>query len=48
MLEQIVEIPTEEYIKFRNQINHLQSENRRLQTIIDAITVVFRNSGIVK
>ncbi|MGT2761931.1 hypothetical protein [Streptococcus intermedius] len=35
-------------IQLRNQINQLQSENRRLQTIIDSIALVFRNSGIMK
>lgn len=47
-MNETVEINVEEYIKLRNTINMLQSENHRLQAIVDAIAVVFKNSGMMK
>ncbi|WP_369350433.1 hypothetical protein AB6M97_06310 [Streptococcus hillyeri] len=46
MNEYVVEVPVGEYIKLRDQVNKLQSENHRLQTIVDSINLVLQNGGI--
>lgn len=45
-MESRVEISMEEYILLRNKVNQLQSENHRLQTIVDSINLVLQNGGI--
>ncbi|HEL1645272.1 TPA: hypothetical protein TXL48_001901 [Streptococcus suis] len=47
-MKETIEISVEEYIRLRNKVNDLQTENRFLRTIVDSVAVVMKNSGMVR
>lgn len=47
-MKETIEISVEEYIRLRNKVNDLQTENRFLRTIVDSVAVVMKNSGLVR
>lgn len=47
-MKETVEISVDEYIKLRNTINTLQSENHYLKTLVESIKVVMQNSELMK
>lgn len=47
-MKETMEIKVEEYIRLRETINTLQTENKFLRAVVDSIKTVMQNSGMTR